>query len=211
MTPARQDCQAMYIGQGSHIVCTIAFGEDVGRVPRDVVNMEVNCLKMKQRHGQHGTLYWDENTTVVKHLDRIDSNAKYEFPYETNEVSNEFATDAHVQNARIGEIISLVLYVLDAEQSQTQNTAEPFMRVHGLDMDGVSCGPLRFWRTTSEEIEQGLYYIFRGMKVIAETQWCNQANKYIPREDNRKTIEVTFRTAAEDVSHISSITSIFAN
>jgi hypothetical protein len=76
-------------------------------------------------------------------------------------------------------------------------------------MDNVTTGSMRFWRYEAGEIKQGSIYIARGLKVVLETVWCQDLFKYVPREDNAKTVECCWRTALEDVTHVNSIAEYF--
>ena len=78
--------------------------------------------------------------------------------------------------------------------------------VYGSDMEGKPVGPLRLWRFEEGDMHPRATYIFRGLKVVAETMWSNDDYRYIPRPDKTQTVECTSRTAVEDVSHVPAIT-----
>ena len=50
----------------------------------------------------------------------------------------------------------------------------------------------------------------RAMKVVVDSQWSDEAWKYLPREDGRKTLEFQTRTAVEDVGAVDAIASYFS-
>lgn len=56
-----QDCQAMYLGDEGHTVCTLAFGGGVARIPKAVVGKLVDVKGLEPRTGQVGVLYCSEN------------------------------------------------------------------------------------------------------------------------------------------------------
>ena len=91
----------------------------------------------------------------------------------------------------------------------TSDKGEPYLVVHGKDMSGQPIGPLRLWRHHEGDVEAFSTYIVRGLKVVCETVWSEDLHKYVPRADQTKTVECSFRTAVEDVSHVPSIVSWF--
>ena len=76
-------------------------------------------------------------------------------------------------------------------------------------MNGAATGALRFWRHEAGDMLQGGIYIARGLKVVPETSWSDDAWKYVPRDDGAKTVERTYRTAIEDVSNVQDIGQYF--
>ncbi len=97
--PGRQECRAVYLGQEGYIVCTLAFGADVERIPENPVGLSVDMVGLKPRGGQIGVLYWDAQTQLVKRLEQYDRNVPRSFPYDTTEVSNDLATFEFIQTA----------------------------------------------------------------------------------------------------------------
>ena len=60
---------------------------------------------------------------------------------------------------KIGSHVSLVLQVLVAEEKTTQDNGEPYLTVHGADMEHQSTGPIRMWRFGAGDIEAGQIYV----------------------------------------------------
>ena len=94
------------------------------------------------------------------------------------------------------------------EEQWTQGD-ESYLQVHGYDMDGVATGALRFWRHEVGDIIEGKIYLIRGLKVVDQTYWSDDAYKYVPKEDGSKTVELTFRTAIEDLTEVTEIAQYF--
>ena len=95
------------------------------------------------------------------------------------------------------------------EEKTTSDKGEPYLVVHGIDMDGKATGPLRWWRFSPEDVEEGSIYIVRGLKIVTDTQWSHDHGKYMPRADNSKAFECSYRTAAENVSNVPAIAAWF--
>ena len=47
------------------------------------------------------------------------------------------------------------------------------------------------------------YYYVRGLKVVPDNYWCNWNMKYMPKPDESKRAECTFKTAVESVANSS--------
>ena len=94
-------------------------------------------------------------------------------------------------------------------EEQYTTTGELYLRVHGFDMDGTATGAIRLWRYSANDIIAGQIYVIRGLKVVEETYWSAEAWKYVPNEDGTKTIEITYRTAVEDVTDVVEIAKYF--
>ena len=167
---------------------------------------------LKPRVGQLGVLYWDEKSRLVQRLEKHDMNCPQPFPYDTSDVTDDFATRHHIQNAELGSYVSLVLCAHRTEQSETSTTQEPFLIVHGIDMDGAMVGPIRLWRWTEADadMQSGGVYIIRGLKVVKQTVWSDVQWAYIPSDDGSQTVESSFRVAVENVSGVPDITSYFS-
>ena len=56
---------------------------------------------------------------------------------------------------------------------------------------------------------KGGAYIARGLKVAAERRWDDELAKYVVRDDGRRRMEYTGRTAVEDVSRADAIRRFF--
>ena len=133
------------------------------------------------------------------------------FPYQPSEGPlSDFATRSYVQEADLGVFIALVMRVQSVEMRTTSEKCEPYLVVHGTDMDGRNIGPLRLWRFEEADVKVRKVYIFRGLKVVLETVWSMEEWKYIPRQDKAQTVECTSRTAVENVSRVPSIAQYFS-
>ena len=210
---ASEESQPVYVGdRDGLVVCTIAVGSCIEQVPapreRGEAPSLVDITALKSRAGHLGTLQWTSDTLVTNHLEPRDSH--YKFPYQVDQASKDFATWAIVQNGSVGDIAALVIRVLCVEERFVEATSEPYLQVAGLDMDGVPTDPLRFWRYESGDIIEGSTCIVRGLKVVVQQQWNYELQRYAPNANGSKTVEVTSRTAVEDVSDIAVITAFFA-
>ena len=132
------------------------------------------------------------------------------FPYDASVETVDFATPAYAAACNLGDIVALVMRPYSVEAKTTSDKGEPYLVLYGRDMSGQPIGPLRLWRHQEGDVEAFSTYIIRGLKVVTETVWSADLNKYVPREDNAKTVECTFRTAVEDVSHVGPITAWFS-
>ena len=88
-------------------------------------------------------------------------------------------------------------------------TGETFVIVHGYDMDGSATGAIRLWLHKAEDITQGNIYIIRGLKVTEALHWSDDALQYKAERDGSKTVELTVRTAIEDVTEVTDIVQFF--
>ena len=209
----RQECVAVYIGQEGRIACILAFGDDVQRLPLDsLVGCDIDVQDVKPRVGQPGVVYCDERSQLVKRAEQHHANGTLPFPYDISEVTHDIATRDYIQHAELGSFVSLVLCAHQVEEGETSNTQEPYVTVHGIDMDGVAVGPVRLWRWTEAEasMQVGGVYIIRGLKVMKETVWSDEKWGYVPRDDGAQTVECNFRVAVEDVSGVQAIASYFS-
>ena len=145
---------------------------------------------------------------ITKRLENVHADDPPAFEYDTTTVTRDLATIAHVQEQAKGTYIALVIRPQSVEELWTQSD-ESYLCVHGYDMDGVATGPLRFWRHDQGDIIEGQIYIVRGLKVVDETYWSDDAYKYIPKEDGTKTVEISFRTSLEDVTEVKDIAQYF--
>ena len=167
---------------------------------------------MKPRLGMPGMLYLDEKSQLVQRLEKHDTNRPQPFPYDTSDVTRDLATLSYIQNLDVNSYVSLVLCVQRIEQSETSNTQEPFLVVHGIDMEQVSVGPIRLWRWTEADADMQQYgvYIIRGLKVARKTVWSYETNAYVASDDGSQTVESSFRVAVENVSEVPSIAGYFS-
>ena len=196
------------MGQDGFVICTAAFGACVQKVPRVLPVGLVDVQNLRPRPGQTGLLHWDETTRVVKRLVETDGGVPQAFPYDTSAVSQDLATCGYIQDSQLGQFVALVLLVISVEDKWTEATGDPYALVYGKDMDGVAT-TLRLWRFEEGDVQQGLIYIARGLKVVSDTYWSAEHYKYVPRDDGSKTVECCWRTVLEDVTQVSSIAQYF--
>ena len=127
------------------------------------------------------------------------------FPYDTSAVSQDFATWAYIQESQLGQYVALVFLAIGIEDKWTDGNSEPYALVYGRDMEGATTKPMRFWRFEEGDVQQGSIYIARGLKVVADKYWNNEEYRYVPRTDGVKSVECCWRTALEEVTHVSDI------
>ena len=108
----------------------------------------------------------------------------------------------------IGEFFALVIKATSVEQKTTFDKGEPYLEVHGVDMDRVPITALRMWMFEEGEIVPGNLYILRGLRVAPDRVWDDAAWKYVPSPDRRK-LDCSGRSAVEDVTSFSSIAAFF--
>ena len=149
-----------------------------------------------------------ETAMIVKRLERFDAGVPPVFEYETSAVTQDLATMAHMQEYPKGDLVALVFRPQSVEEQYTQ-AEEPYLLVHSYDMDGAATGDLRFWLYEEGDIIEGKIYIIRGLKIVDETYWSDDAWKYVPKEGGTTTVEITFRTALEDVTDVREIAQYF--
>ena len=81
---------------------------------------------------------------------------------------------------------------VEARLSNEQTADEqPFLLVHGYDMESVPTGSLRFWRYEDGDIVEGKTYIVCGLKVVDDKWWCDGAG-YVPKGDGSKTVVLSY-------------------
>ena len=205
---ARQDAKVMYVGQDKHVIAIAAFGDDVNQLPESILGCLVNVHGLRPRAGQMGTLYWSELARIVKSLEQVDAGVPPVFEYETAAVTQDLATMAHIQDYPKGDFVALVIRPQSVEARYTE-AGEPYLLVHGYDMNGAVTGALRFWRYEDGDIIEGKIYIIRGLKIVDETCWSDDAWKYVPKEDGTKTVEIAYRTALEEVTDVVEVAQYF--
>ena len=204
-----EEVRVAYLGQNGLTICIAAFGEFASRAPSEVLPGPVNVQFLRHRYGQTGVLHWEENTKLVRRMVTSFDQTPSSFSYDVSNVTQDFATWSYIQDCQLGQYVALVVYALSVEAKWTEATSEPFLVVHGKDMDGNRVNPLRLWRFEAGDVDQGSVYIVRGLKVVNDTYWSSESGKYVPRDDGGKTVEATWRTAAENVDNVSSITYYF--
>lgn len=57
------------LGYEGCTICTLAFGEDVARIPPTIVGKLVDVNGLKHCIRQNGVLYWSEHTEVILQLE----------------------------------------------------------------------------------------------------------------------------------------------
>ena len=193
------------------MLCTVAFGSDaLARVPNGLIGRLVDIAGLMTRPGQHRNLYWSKDTVVTARMELTHSDQPPVFTYEASVETVDFATHAYAAACNLGDFVALVVRPYSVEAKTTSDKGEPYLVIHGRDMSGQHIGPLRLWSHQEGDVKEYSTYIIRGLKVVIETVWSADLNKYVPRGDKAKTVECTFRTAVEDVSHVGPITTWFS-
>lgn len=198
------ECRAIYVGAKGRVVCVLAFSAAVASFSQLAPGclVEIDGLRLKQ--GVAGTLEATSKLVVI-----VDSQATpAKFPYYVDEVTDQFASMEHAQQANVQTYIDLVLQCTSVEQNE-KSDGELYASLHGRDMNGVIVGPLRMWRFSATDVHNNNIYIIRGLKVILDRYWCNQSWEWKPCTDGSKRLECNFRTAIEDVTAIDSIAKMF--
>jgi hypothetical protein len=121
------------------------------------------------------------------------------------------ATLEFVKGLQIGDFVGIVLRITYLDEGETSTTSEAFLTIYGIDMNGITVGPIRLWRWTAADcgMQIGGTYVIRGLRVVKETIWSDEKWGYVPREDGVMTLEHNFRLAVEDVSSVEHITAFF--
>ena len=209
-----QEAVAIYIGQEGYIVCIMTFGPEVKCLSPGGAHLEtltgcfVDLYNLKARLGQKGVLYFDDQSRL--------SECKQDhgtplFEYDLSEPYQNMATLEFVKSLQVGDFVGIVLRITYLEEGETSNTAEPFLCIYGIDMDGITVGPIRLWRWTAADcgMQVGSTCVLRGLRVVKESIWSDEKWAYVPREDGAMTLEHNFRIAVEDVSSVEHITAFY--
>ena len=209
-----QEAVAIYIGQEGYIVCIMTFGPEVKCLSPGCEHLEtltgcfVDLYNLKARLGQKGVLYFDDQSRL--------SECKQDhgtplFEYDLSEPYQNMATLEFVKGLQVGDFVGIVLRITYLEEGETSNTSEPFLCIYGIDMDGITVGPIRLWRWTAADcgMQVGSTCVLRGLRVVKESIWSDEKWAYVPREDGAMTLEHNFRLAVEDVSSVEHITAFF--
>ena len=206
----RQDAVAIYIGQAGYIVCVLTFGSDVNCLPKleTLTGCVVDLDNVRAKVGQKGVLYCDEQSRLSE---CIQEHGNPMFEYHVSEVSQDMASFEFVKSMQVGDFVAMVLRINHLEEGETSNTGEPYLCIYGLDMHGITVGPIRLWRWTAADggMQIGSTYVLRGLRVVKETSWSDDKWAYAPRDDGAMTVECNFRTAVEDVSTVDDIMALF--
>ena len=78
-----------------------------------------------------------------------------------------------------------------------------------VDVNGTRVDTIRMWRWEEGDVRVGAIYNLRGLKISPATYWCSDAWKYVPRENGSKTVEISARTAAEEVTEVAAFNQYF--
>ena len=205
----RQNCRIMYLGKDGYVCSAIAYGADVVRIPNDKPDCEIDICNLVTRAGQPGMLSFCAETGIVHHM-KTHHLQELVFPYDTLNVTDDFASLDHVQGKDEGAYVALVVQVTKSEERQTWETGQPYTIVEGYDMFRMPTGKIMMWHFLETDFELKNAYIFRGVQVAPETAWNAQQQSYLPRADGRKTVKCNSRTAVEDVSHVHKIMEYFS-
>jgi hypothetical protein len=179
--------QAFYFGdEDGYAVCTVAFDTDAKNVPGNQASGSlVDVTALRARPGMGGVktwttglvLYWSEHTVMRNYMERVHMDDGGWFNYVANVKSTEFITKATLQEQRPASIVSMLLFIVHAEERTTKKL-EKFMSVHASDTNGDSIGTVRFWRWAEGDIAMGRAYVVRGLKVKKlYRQWDTAAGR----------------------------------
>ena len=204
----RQDGKWMYVGQDGYVIGIGVFGEDVNELNERLQGCLIDVHALRPRAGQFGTIYWSEASKIVRHPEDTDAGYPKPFAYDVSTVTRDFATMTYIQETPKEEFVALVLRPRSVEE-RVAATGERFLAIHGYDMDGMATGPIRLWRHETDDVIQGNIYIIRGLKVTEAWQWSDEELRYKTKTDGSKTVELTFRTAIEDVTEVADIAQFF--
>ena len=114
-----------------------------------------------------------------------------------------------VQGKDAGDLVDLLVRVTAVQEKHTAQKEEPFLEVNGVDVNGARVDTIRMWRWEEGDVRVGAIYILRGLKISPATYWCSDAWKYVPRENGSKTVEISARTAAEEVTEVAAFNEYF--
>ena len=177
------------------------FGDQFEHLRDIAISSLVDITGLKIRAGQINMFYCGEATVVSNHH----STAPHAFAYETAGL-DDLATMSYINECNVGIFVDLVIHAtqVEARLSNEQTLDEqPFLLVHGYDMESVPTGSLRFWRYEDGDIAEGKTYIVRGLKVVDDKWWCDGAG-YVPKGDGSKTVvrafELRFPLASTNTS-----------
>ena len=114
-----------------------------------------------------------------------------------------------VQGKDAGDLVDLLVRVTAVQEKHTAQKEEPFLEVNGVDVNGTRVDTIGMWRWEEGDVRVGAIYILRGLKISPATYWCSDAWKYVPRENGSKTVEISARTAAEEVTEVAAFNQYF--
>ena len=212
--PAWEDFAAIYLGciTTKQIYHILAFGDLVDKL-RPYVELErqpiVNVKNLERRPGKE-ELLCTVDTVITTCLEPTEGEGSARFVYDVSQVTKHLATQDVGTKAPLGHFVDLVLRIDEVAELSIQtgpNFGEPYLQVTGVDMDGVSVGPLRLWNHVEGDLEVGSICILRGLKVGTERQWNGE--KYVNDRDGAKKFDSDARTAIEDVRDQPEITCYF--
>ena len=132
-----QPSKAMYVGDDDgHIACLLASGSDAQRVPTSASGCPlVTVGPLRTRPGQSGLLFWTPDTGVTTHMESRHTSVPFQYPYDVSTYSKDFASWGFATQGTIGEFFALVIKATSVEQKTTFDKGEPYLEVHGVDMD----------------------------------------------------------------------------
>jgi len=203
--------RVMYAGSDGYIACIIASDDAGANELKNIrVGKHIDFEKAKPRPGKLGIFDVTAQSRIVNRLSLQATAAPYAFPYYVDEVSETFATMDFARKQPVNHVVDLAICCTSVEERSKQDELkEPYLVLHGVDSNGGQVGPLRLWRFDASYAKRDGLYIVRGLKVTSATRWSDEAWKYVPWVEGPKTMECTFRTVAEDVSHVSTIVHYF--
>ena len=141
---AKQDSKVVYVGQGTRVIGIAFFGDQLEHLRDIAISSLVDITGLKIRLGMIDMFYCGEATVVSNHQ----STAPHAFAYETAGL-DDLATMSYLNECNVGTFVDLVIHAtqVEARLSKEQTIDEqPFLLVHGYDMETVPTGALRFWR-----------------------------------------------------------------
>ncbi|MDA8609297.1 hypothetical protein N9L19_00165 [bacterium] len=192
----------MYLGDEGFIICTMAFGDDVSRIPQFPIGRLFDVTGLRPRNGLAGVLYLWEHTKGFRRLEAHDFSFPFVFPYDMTAVLNDFATRISVQYRHPGAFANVAWQVQQVQDKLTNDPGYPNLVVYGTDMEGEPVGPLRQWRYEEHGMRKRPTHITQGLNVVRETTWSHDDGRYVPRTDGAIPVECTSRTAVEVVSNV---------
>ena len=133
----------------------------------------------------------------------------FAFEYNTSVETQDFASIGFMNEVQFNSFLALVVKIIFFEEKWTNDGREPFLVVSAVDMYGTALPELRLWHFDSNDIITGALYIIRGLEVVPSETYNYDTGRYEKRGDGSKALRCNFRTAMEDVSHITQILSFF--
>ena len=211
---AFEEFAAIYVGciTTGQIYHVLAYGDHVAKL-RAFIALDtqpiVNAKNLERRPGKE-ELFCSDDTVISSCLEHSDRHGLAHFTYDVRDVTKHLATFEFGRQTPLGQFVDLVLHVDSVDQLSIQsgpNFGSVYLQVYGVDMDGVTVGPLRLWNHEEGDVQVQSICILRGLKVAPEKLWNGE--KYVNDRDGAKQLDSDARTAIEDVSHIPEIANYF--